>query len=79
MQNHPYPRLVEAVRALGASHAQRAKVLGRGRATIGDYLAGRAIPDRETIARHPLLLEAFCRDARERLAHNNAPNPSAEA
>ncbi len=58
-----FPRLIAAVRAVGATHNERAKALRVSRQSIIDYLEGRCVPGIKIIVRHPLLIEAFCADA----------------
>lgn len=73
-----FPRTIEAIRALGRTHAERAAALGVSVESIQAYVTRGVLPRAAIIARHPLVLSVFCDEARARF-DNNAPGDTSEA
>lgn len=60
----PYPRFVEAIRALGVTHEERARALNVSAKTIERYLAGEIPEPLEKLLRAPAVLSALAQDAK---------------
>lgn len=59
-----YPHFSEALRELGNTNEERAKVLGVSRTSFYLYLRGEMLPPVEKVKRFPSLDEALTRDIR---------------
>jgi hypothetical protein len=58
-----YPRFIEAIRSLGATHEERSRALNVSTKTIERYLAGEIPEPLEKLLRAPELLIALAADA----------------